>query len=256
MQISPVIILFIGILITFILLAYFFSPKSDTSDISPKKIFPIQSLSTLPVNTLNVPRFTLSFFINPFQKIQTRKEVNYNFLPIVQYSGAWSIDFSGMLNASNLNTSYVQFTTRHGPTPTITSVPLPPISNQKWTHVAIVRDSRRITIYYNAKVVYSDILPSLLNNGAILQFGTNDSNNIISGNFTNVNVSTTVKSIEELRALMNALSDTNGLPYNASTYSFPLLSDIFSLSYFPKIPTVSLSPSVPPPGTKWNTQYS
>jgi len=252
--INPVAVLVLIILITFIVLFYFLSPKSTQQTLGPSGVFPISS--TIPITDSNVqtilnsPRYTLSFFINPQQ---TTQKVTNGYLPIVEFKGAWSIDFSSVPDAATRNSSYIQLTTykkNYSSSLSSESNSLLQIPLQKWTHVAIVRDSRRITIYYNGVTIFSEIFSRPIAPGSILTFG--NSSAYITGSFTNITLDSTVSNVEDIKALYNSLSDINGMPYTANTRKFPTLSELLSID---SIPSINFEALPLPPGTIWSTIY-
>jgi hypothetical protein len=254
---SPVIILSIVIILVIILLVYFFSPKVDTNQVGPSTVFPMRPSTTITPSDSNILNninntFTLSFFVQLVQpkQIVSASPVSSNntIYKIVQFQNSWSIDFIGLPDASRQNDSYIQFTNSAEPI----SSKLPPIPFQQWIHIAIIRDSRRFDVCYNGKVVFSQIYSKNSSKGGSLIFGSDT--DFLSGKFTNIVLSSSVKTIEDIKKQYNSLSDTNGLPYTDALIKFPTFSDILSTKYMPAIPVIKTG--APPPGMALHMPYS
>jgi hypothetical protein len=261
MPINPAFVLVIMIIISFSLLAYFLSPKSVTAqNIGPSPMFSIQSANAIShggVSDLNSSRFTLSFFINPFQSNQqvTNAGVTNAYIPIIKSVGSWDIEFSGISDAASNDSSYMQlkvYENNYQSGTKSTAYPLVPLPFQKWTYVCIVRDSRRISIYYNGTTIFSQVLDLPLKTSGGLTMGNSAS--YVFGDFTNLQITPTALNVEDIKKNYEALSDINGLPYSASITSFPSLANLFTVNYGIRLPTFQAS--TPPPGTIWNIEYA
>ena len=91
----------------------------------------------------------------------------------------------------------------------IESVPLPPLPQQKWIFIAILRDGRRFDVMYNNRIVASHrtaFFPVIAHNG--LTFG----NSKLLGQAVNVLVAHYRLSPDQVLQQRAALADTNGQP--------------------------------------------
>lgn len=240
-MILPVVVLIAIILLIFGLLIYFLSPKSSTKSLG-EDVFSINTLTQFSDNILSTPYWTMSFFIHPIAKNQVIEQ----YIPIVAISDSLRLEMSGIPNKSSPESSIAQLVVGN-----VTS-PIQSIPYQKWTYVTIVRDSMRITVYYNGKAVFSNIYNSITPSSVIAM---GNSSAYVAGQFANLRVTEGALSVANIKQTYSELSDTTGKPYSTYAYKFPRVSDIFSMKMSNVMPAITVEASAAPTGVRWNQVY-
>jgi len=150
----------------------------------------------------------------------------------------------------------------------IETLPLPPITYQKWTMITISREGRRFDIYYNNNLVVSHTMLHTVTTTAFDTRGPMAGDKNLIGQLGLFNIMPTVSSSTSVSTNYAAQSDTRGRPY------LPVIDDKRGLfpstspSGFglPSLPSFSLCPSgsctrtptVRPakPWQDWDSNYS
>lgn len=246
---APIVILIVILIVTFALLAYFLSKKPTTVNLGPAETFDITTVTNVSSELLNSPNWTMSFFIYPIAKSQ----VIDSYITIVN-NDKIKLEVSGLPTSSSIQNALIQLSVTDKASPPITNVtPIQSLPYQKWTYVSMVRDSMRITIYYNGKAVFSKIYDTL-QPSSVINLG--NSSSYIGGKFANLSITGTSLTINEIQANYDNLADTNGKPYSAYSYKFPNPSDIFSMKLSTVLPKMTMmEASTPPPGSQWKRPY-
>lgn len=112
---------------------------------------------------------TVLFFVNYRLGNRTAKlQSPSNYTPIIMMNGSFALEVSPAYLSSSSATSQSGSTTTRlavyiaAPTgPTLQYIQLPPLPQQTWIQVAILRDGRRFDVMYDDQLVASERLPTL-----------------------------------------------------------------------------------------------
>lgn len=129
-------------------------------------------------------------------------------------------------------------------------IDLAPLPMQQWVQIAIVREGRRYTVYYNGKVVASE---RTQNNPVINSSELSIGHPQLAGEFALPRLAPTPMSLEEINYDLKQTADTRHKPYVPTQFSFPAF---FSLGCPGGI--FCFTTSTPPTGTPmkmWATPY-
>jgi hypothetical protein len=130
-------------------------------------------------------------------------------------------------------------------------IDIAPLPMQQWVQVAIVREGRRYTVYYNGKVVASE---RTQNNPVINSSELTIGHPQLAGNFALPRLAATPMSQEEIRYDLQQTSDTRHQPYVPTQFSFPAFFNLFSCPDG----LFCFTTTTPPTGTPlkmWATPY-
>lgn len=140
-----------------------------------------------------------------------------------------------------------------GPSRTMEDIPVEMLPSQQWTHVAIVREGRRFTVYYNGTVVASKRLQyyPVVSTGNLVIGGSS-----FSGEFALPMLASTSLSMMEIRQDMKNTSDSRHKPNTPTGFL-----EFFQLWKYFTCPNgiFCFSTSAPPrtdPLTLWTTSYA
>jgi hypothetical protein len=103
-------------------------------------------------------------------------------------------------------------------------IDLAPLPQQQWVQIAIVREGRRYTVYYNGKVVASErTRDTPVINSSELTIGDPQ----LAGQFALPRIAPTPMRLEEIQYDLQQTSDSKHEPYIPTQFSFPAFFNLF-----------------------------
>lgn len=208
---------------------------------------------------------TIIFFVNYRLGNRTNKlQSPENYIPVIMMNGSFALEVSPAYLSSSSATSQMNSTTRlavyitspTGSTPFYIQVP--PLPQQTWIQVAILRDGRRFDVMYNDQLVASERLPTLpVATQSELIIG-NDSliGNAIHGFIYNYRLNPV-----DIAKNRSRYTDVNGYPIGAqpSLVNLPLIpSNLQGIvaECPPGLPCNTISEPPANPFKMWKTSYA
>jgi hypothetical protein len=128
--------------------------------------------------------FTVTVFVKLNNGDRTSKfmiDTKSNYRSILKIEGIWHLEVSPSPNQGKHSSTRLRVLTEK---PSVEIIELPPLSMQKWTFVAVLRQGRRFDVIYDNRIVSSYLLSAYpVVNGNSIVAGYSDNNNVnIMGN--------------------------------------------------------------------------
>jgi len=133
----------------------------------------------------------------------------------------YNLEILNVPDASRQNSVSAQLSvrTQAGTDAYVETIPLPPLSLQKWTMITLTKEGRRISVYYNDTLVSSsktlNMISTMNPSGTIVQAGDSG----LSGTIALITMNSGVQTIGEVAAFYSANTDTRGSPSSILTGS-------------------------------------
>lgn len=139
---------------------------------------------------------------------------------LVSLYGVYTLEIMNVPDASRPNSVAVQLAVRTNTEDStgvqlvqIETIPLPPLSQQKWTMVTISREGRRIDVYYNNSIVSSSKTMNMISvtnvNGSPVMIGDSG----LSGQIAVLSFFPNRYSIQDVTTAYTKFTDTRGNPF-------------------------------------------
>lgn len=168
--------------------------------------------------------------------------VHSGYKHLVSLYGVYTLEIMNVPDASRPNSVAVQLAIRTNTENTkeekvsqIETIPLPPLSQQKWTMITISREGRRIDVYYNNEMVSSSKTTNMICvsnvNGSPVMIGDSG----LSGQIGVLSFFLNRFSIQDVSTAYARNTDTRGSPLQIATDK-----DTFTQSFSPGADTFSI----------------
>jgi len=248
------VLLLISLCVTWIVLNYTrpvllqsLSPSSGNISVSNK----IANSEIVRTNFLAPSGGTIMVYLycSVNNKTSVLEEKN-SFMPLLMLGSTMALGFvAGSASTTPKTQLYIRTQNPGSSVPNIEQIHLENFPLQQWVHVAIVREGRRYTVYYNGKIAGSDrTIQYPVINSSQWTIG----NQFLVGEFRYPKIAATPFRQGEIVADMQLSSDTRHKPYTPMDFSFFTLGCPNGLFCF----STSSSAPVSNPLKQWQSPYA